>query len=137
MKIIKTIPTLPVHNIDNATKFYKTKYGFTCEYKDIGFSKLRRDEVEIHLWSSCDKSWKWRSIFLFLKPIWTGAETFIAGTHSCRIEVIGIDELYNEMLKNGVLYNSETVIEKTDWGTREFPTLDLHRNLLIFYERLV
>ncbi len=137
MKIIKAIPALPVHDIDTATEFYTSKFGFSCKYKDKGFSKLQRDEVEIHLWASCDKSWKWRSLLLFLKPIWSGAETFIAGTHSCRIESIGINELYSELSKNGVLYSPKTVIENTDWGTREFPTLDLHRNLLTFYERLV
>jgi hypothetical protein len=100
------------------------------------FAKLLRDEVEIHLWASCDKSWKWRSILLFVRPIWSGAETFIAGTHSCRVQVVEIDKLYSELSKNGILYNTKTVIEKTDWGTREFPTLDLHGNLLTFFERI-
>lgn len=136
MKMIKTIPALPVHNIDMATKFYETKFGFACKYKNNGFSKLLRDEVEIHLWASGDKSWKWRSILLFVRPIWSGAETFIAGTHSCRVQVVEIDELYSELKKNEVLYNSKTVIEKTDWGTREFPTLDLHGNRLTFFERI-
>ena len=132
--MIKTIPALPVHNIDNATKFYDVKLGFICQYKDNGFAKLIRDEVEIHLWAACDKSWKWRSIFLFVRPIWSGAESFIAGTHSCRVQVVEIDELYKELKQNGVLYNFQTIVEKTDWGTKEFPTLDLHRNLLTFYE---
>jgi catechol 2,3-dioxygenase-like lactoylglutathione lyase family enzyme len=136
MKIIKTIPALPVHNIDKGTKFYEDKFGFTCRHKDDGFSKLVRDEIEIHLWASCDRNWKWRSIFLFLKPIWSGAETFIAGTHSCRIQVIEIDKFYNEFKKTNVLYNSKTLIEKTNWGTREFPALDLHGNLLTFFERI-
>lgn len=136
MKMIKSIPALPVHNIDKATKFYETKFGFVCQYKNNGFSKLLRDEVEIHLWASCDKSWKWRSILLFLKPIWSGAESFLAGTHSCRVQVVEIDELYSEFRKNGVLYDSKTIIKKTDWGTTEFPTLDLHGNLLTFFERI-
>lgn len=135
MKMIKTIPALPVHNIEKATKFYISKFGFTCQFKNTEFAKLIRDEVEIHLWSSCDNSWRFRSIFLFFRPVWSGAESFLAGTHSCRIEINDIGELYKELKQTGVLYNSKTVVEKTDWGTREFPTLDLHRNLLTFYER--
>ncbi len=136
MKIINTIPALPVLNIDEGTKFYEDKFGFTCRFKKDGFSKLIRDEIEIHLWASCDRTWKSRSIFLFLKPICSGAETFIAGTHSLRIQVIDIDNFYKEFNQAGVLYNSKTVIEKTNWGTREFPTLDLHGNLITFFERI-
>lgn len=33
-------------------------------------------------------------MFMFLKPVMSGAESFIAGTASCRIEVVNIDELY-------------------------------------------
>jgi uncharacterized glyoxalase superfamily protein PhnB len=135
MMLERIIPAFPVHEINKAVEFYETKFDFTCPYKNSGFAKLIRDEIELNLWASCDKSWKWRSILLFLKPIWSGAESFLAGTHSCRIEVIEIDELHKELKQTGVLYDSKTVIEKTDWGTREFPALDLHRNLLTFYER--
>ena len=136
MRAVKTIPAFPVHSIDKATKFYEDKLGFKCFYKNDGFSKLMRDDIEIHLWVSGDKNWKWRSIFLFLRPVCSGAETFIAGTHSCRIEVIEIDKFYEEFSQAGVLYNSKTVIGNTDWGTREFPTLDLHGNLVTFFERI-
>lgn len=136
MKMINTIPALPVHNIEKGVYFYETKLGFTCRHKDEGFAILIRDEVEIHLWAACDKGWKWRSILLFLRPILSGAESFIAGTHSCRVEVKKIDDLFTEYKKQGVLYNPETIVEETPWGTREFPALDLHRNLLTFYERM-
>lgn len=132
----KTIPALPVINIDKAVNFYQGKLGFHCGYKDEGFAKLIRDDVEIHLWAACDNGWKYRSLFLFAKPVSTGAETFLAGTASCRIEVEKIDDLYNEYREQGVLYNPETNVEETPWGTREFPALDLHRNLLTFYEQI-
>lgn len=95
---------------------------------------LRLDEMELHLWASDDKSWKWRSLFLFLKPILSGAESFLAGTHSCRIEVKGIEGLFGELKPREILYKTSTSIEQTEWGTKEFPTLDLHGNLLTFYE---
>ncbi|HEY0826614.1 MAG TPA: bleomycin resistance family protein [Bacilli bacterium] len=136
MKMIKAIPALPVKNIEKAVMFYEIKLGFIVQYKDSGFAKLIRDEVEIHLWAACDKSWKLRSIFMFIKPIFSGAESFLAGTSSCRIEVLKIDNLFAEYKRSGVLYNPTTVVEETAWGTHEFPVLDLHCNLLTFFERI-
>lgn len=135
MKMKKTIPSLPVINIHKAVQFYQNRLNFECRHKEDGFAILVRDEAEIHLWAACDHGWKFRSIFLFIKPVWTGAESFIAGTSGCRIEVRNITDLYDEYKKQGVLYDSGTIIEKTSWGTLEFPALDLHRNLLTFYEQ--
>ena len=66
----------------------------------------------------------------------SGAESFIAGTASCRIEVTGIDELFAEYKASGVLYDTDTKVEKESWGFRDLATLDLERNLLTFYERM-
>ncbi len=136
MKMKKSIPALPVQNIDTAIDFYKTKLGFSVPYHDDGFAKLTYDEVEIHLWNASDETWKDRGASLSKLPICSGAESFLAGTASCRIEVQGIDELFKEYKKQGVIYSSDTVVETQPWGTREFPALDLHRNLLTFYERI-
>ena len=83
-----------------------------------------------------DRSWKNEGLALVADPICSGAESFLAGTASCRIEVQGIDELYEEYKKQGVIYDAETVVEGQPWGDREFPALDLHRNLLTFYEEI-
>ena len=136
MKAIKSIPALPVKNIKSGVEFYVSRYDFNCLYQNEGFAKLLWDEVEIHLWVACDNSWKWRSFLLFLRPIYSGAETFIAGTHSCRIQVTDIHSLFEKLKAKGVLYSSSTVVESTDWGTLEFPTLDLHCNLITFFERI-
>jgi hypothetical protein len=135
-KLISTIPAFPVKLIDKAVDFYETRFGFNCRHKEKYFAILHRGDIELHLWASCDNSWKWSSILLFAKPIWTGAESFLAGTHSCRIQVKGIDELFEELKATNVLHSRKTVIEKTYYGTREFPTLDLHGNLLTFYENI-
>jgi catechol 2,3-dioxygenase-like lactoylglutathione lyase family enzyme len=130
----KSIPALPVVSIEKAIDFYETKMGFTARHREKTFGILVRDAVEIHLWASCDKSWKFRSLVLFLKPVWTGAETFLAGTASCRVEVEGIDELYQEYKAQGILHNEHAVIEEQYWGHRDFPILDLYGNLITFYE---
>lgn len=134
MKMKKTTPALPVKDIKNSCNYYTNKLGFNIRHQEETFAIAVRDEIEIHLWQACDKSWKWRSILLALKPIWTGAETFIAGTASCRIEVQGIEELFQEYKIKGVLHSPDTEVTDQYWGHREFPAVDNYRNLLTFYE---
>jgi hypothetical protein len=135
-KLLKTIPAFPVLKINKAVEFYKDRFSFECRHQEGTFAILVRDEIELHLWASCNFSWKWKSIFLFINPISSGAESFLAGTHSCRIEVSGINELYEELKLKNVLHNERTEIETTYYGTMEFATLDLHGNLLTFYETI-
>lgn len=132
----KTTPALPVQSIKLSCEYYTNRLGFTIRHQEETFAIAVRDEIEIHLWQACDKSWKWRSVFLALKPIWTGAETFIAGTASCRIQVQGVDELFEEYKAKGVLHSPDTKVEEQPWGHKEFPAVDLHRNLLTFYEEV-
>ncbi len=129
-----SVPALPVVSIKKAVDFYQTKMGFNARHQEETFAILVRGNVEIHLWQACDKSWKFRSLVLFLKPIWSGAETFIAGTASCRVEVEGIDELYSEYKAQGVLHGEHSVVEEQYWGHRDLATLDLYGNLITFYE---
>jgi uncharacterized glyoxalase superfamily protein PhnB len=129
-----SIPALPVVSVKTAAEFYQAKMGFYARHLEENFAILNRGNVEIHLWQACDKSWKLRSIGLFFKPIWSGAETFIAGTASCRIEVDGIDELFEEYKANGVLHNKHQIIEEQYWGHRDFATTDLCGNLITFYQ---
>jgi catechol 2,3-dioxygenase-like lactoylglutathione lyase family enzyme len=135
MKLMSTIPALPVRDIEAAVTFYRARLGFDIGYHDSTFAITRRDQVEIHLWAANDESWMSRPT-VASRPVQSGAESFLAGTASCRLEVQGIDELYAEYKEKEVLYNSETAVEEQPWGTREFPALDLERNLLTFYERL-
>jgi hypothetical protein len=63
-----------------------------------------------------------------------GAESLIAGTASCRIEVTDVDALYAELASTDVLHPvSRDGVTTTDFGTREFATLDLDGNLLSFF----
>ena len=69
------------------------------------------------------------------QPVRSGAESFIAGTASCRIAAEGVDELYEEMRESDVLHPaSKDEVENTDFGTREFATLDLDGNLVTFFQ---
>ena len=92
----KTVPALPVQDIETSCKYNTNKLGFNIRHQEEAFAIAVRDEIEIHLWHACDASWKWRSIFLVLHPIRSGTETYIGGTASCRIQVQGVDELFEE-----------------------------------------
>lgn len=133
----KSIPALPVESIEVAIGFYKTELGFSVTYHDEGFAKLVRDEVEIHLREAFDNMWKEKGSSLAAQPICSGAESFLAGTASCRIEIEGIDQLFDECKEQEVIYSPDTVITKQPWGYREFPALDLHGNLLTFHEKVL
>jgi hypothetical protein len=128
-----TIPALPARAVPASTEFYVERLGFTTLHTDGHFSVLQRDDARIHLWEAADTSWRARAD-LAARPVVSGAESFLAGTASCRIEVTGIDELYGEMAAAEVLHGvSGTGPEDTDYGTREFHVLDLDGNLLTFY----
>lgn len=127
---------MPVQDVAKASEFYVQHLGFSVGYSDDGFARLFRDDAELHLWAANDVSWQQRRD-LVGEPVRSGAESFIAGTASCRIEVDDVDELYGEMLRAGVLHSTDRgEAVNTDWGTREFAALDLEGNLLTFFRRL-
>ena len=134
MQLGQTIPALPVRDMTAAVSCYGDRFGFTVKYQDTGFAVLLRDAAEIHLWESSDHSWEQRDSLD--RPVRSGAESFIAGTASCRIAVEGVDELYAELRATDVLHSPSTVVEDTDYGTREFPALDDDGNLISFYTRV-
>ena len=103
MSMSKVVPALPVRDIDTAVEIYVRAFGFTTRYTDPTFARLTRDDVEIHLWAADDDSWNTRSDPAAW-PVCSGAETFLAGTASCRIAVDEIDDLYVEMSRAGVLH---------------------------------
>jgi catechol 2,3-dioxygenase-like lactoylglutathione lyase family enzyme len=132
--LTRTIPALPVRNAETAVGFYRDRLGFEIVHHDEGFAVVRRDDAVLHLWQSGDESWREREGLE--RPVQSGAESFIAGTASCRIRVAGVDELYEEMRGSGVLHGSAAELTSTDFGTREFHTLDLDGNLITFFEEV-
>lgn len=137
MRLGNAIPALPVRSIEAAVDYYVSKFGFACPHQDTGFAIVVRDDTEIHLWESGDEGWRSRATAELLdSPVSSGAETFIAGTASCRVAIDDVDALYAELSAAGVLHPvDEGSPVNTDFGTREFATLDLDGNLLTFYRR--
>ena len=132
MTMLQAIPALPVRDVAKSILFYRDKLGFTIRHSDSGFAIFNRDDVEIHLWQADDQSWKTRSN---QEPVRSGAESFIAGTASCRIQVTGVDDLHDEMQPLGILHPNAQIADQP-WGTREFGVLDPDNNLITFFERV-
>ena len=94
---------------------------------------VARDEAVLHLWEASDETWRERESLD--RPIQSGAESFISGTASCRVRVDGVDELYDELRRSDVLHPvSKDGLSDTDFGTREFATLDPDGNLITFFQ---
>ena len=135
VSLSQTIPALPVRDAAAAVDFYRDRLGFEVLHQDGGFAVMERDEAVLHLWEAGDDSWRGRDSLE--RPVRSGAESFIAGTASCRIVVDGVDELYEELRGRDVLHPvSKESVSDTDFGTREFATLDLDGNLVTFFERV-
>lgn len=131
-KLLQAIPALPVRDQEQGSAFYRDQLGFSVAFRDEGFTKLVRDEVEIHLWVANDERWQNRDGAC---PVVSGAESFIAGTHSCRIGVEAVDDLHRVLQPLGILHPNGQ-LEDMPWGTREFGVLDPDGNLITFFERV-
>ena len=116
-----------------AVAHYRDRFGFDAVHETEDFAVLVRDGARIHLWGATDESWRTRA-GLQERPVRSGAESFLAGTASCRIEVDDVDALFAELEPRGVLHPTvRDGVAATDFGTREFATLDLDGNLLTFF----
>lgn len=135
MPLSRTIPALPVSDVRAAATFYVERLGFEVLHLDDGIAVLRRDDAVLHLWPAADDGWRERASGD--RPVRSGAESFLAGTASCRIEVDDPDSLtalYAELSAARVLHGTDTgQPEDTDFGTTEFHVLDQDGNLISFH----
>ena len=129
----KTIPALPVRDMAVAVAHYRDRFGFNASHVAADFAVLVRDDAVLHLWTASDEEWHLREDWI-ARPVYSGAESFLAGTASCRIEVEDVDALFVELRPRGVVHDaSRGGVRVTDFGSREFATLDLDGNLLTFF----
>jgi catechol 2,3-dioxygenase-like lactoylglutathione lyase family enzyme len=132
-RLFQTIPALPALDVARAVDFYRNRLRFDVLHQEGGFAVLGRDDAVVHLWQANDESWRQRPSLE--RPVCSGAESFLAGTASCRIRVEGVDQLYAECRAADVLHPvSREAVTETNFGTREFATLDADGNLVSFFE---
>jgi hypothetical protein len=119
--------------VEAAVAHYRNRFGFDAPHVAADFAVVARDEAVLHLWAASDDEWRGRED-LAERPICSGAESFLAGTASCRIELGDVDALYEGLKREGVLHDvSQPGVTVTDFGTREFAALDIDGNLLAFF----
>jgi uncharacterized glyoxalase superfamily protein PhnB len=129
----RTVPALPVRDVPAAVAHYRERFGFDAPHATDDFAVMTRDDAVVNLWGASDDSWRARDR-LADRPVRSGAESFLAGTASCRIEVADVDALFEELQAAEVIHPvSKDGVGTTDFGTREFATLDLDGNLLSFF----
>ncbi|CAA9501116.1 MAG: hypothetical protein AVDCRST_MAG13-2259 [uncultured Solirubrobacteraceae bacterium] len=132
--LTRTIPALPVRDVPVASAFYCERLGFEAVHEEAGFAILVRDDAVLHLWGATDEDWRDRAD-LAGRPVRSGAESFLAGTASCRIEAADVDPLWEELDRAGVLHpTARGGVSATEYGTREVHAVDRDGNLLTFFQ---
>ena len=115
----RTIPALPVSDVAAAVSHYEERFGFATLHQDEAFAVIERDDARIHLWLADGGG--------------AGAEAYLAGSASCRIEVDDVDALHEELRERDVLHPAVPHVHDTDFGSREFATVDRDGNLIEFF----
>ena len=111
----RAVPVLASLDLEATQRFYAEKLGFEPLFTYPDYAIAGRDGIQLHFWLTED-------------------EIFPRNT-SCRIDVTGVDALYEEMSAAGVVHPNAPLEDKP-WGIREFAVLDGDGNLIKFGERL-
>jgi hypothetical protein len=104
------IPKLASLDIERSVTFFE-QLGFTRTAVYDTVAMVSRDNVDIHFWLTDDPA----------IPKLTG----------CRVNVDGIDALYDEFRLLDIIHPNDPLGDKP-WGLREFSILDVDGNLLTF-----
>ncbi len=129
-EFVSATPAFPVQDIGRAVTFYADKLGFALVAQGPGFALLSRNSVFLHLWLSNDRRWQERK---GADPIISGAESFLAGTASCRIEVTEIETLHAACRDHDIVHPNGP-LKRADYGAMEFAILDHEGNLITFFQ---
>lgn len=120
-RFLAAVPALPVSDERAAVRFFEQALGLVeLVHEGVGLGILRRDAVELHVWVADGSA--------------PGAERALAGSASCRLEVTGVDELFDHCRALGVVHPQATLRDQP-WGTREFGVTDPDGNLISLYEQ--
>jgi uncharacterized glyoxalase superfamily protein PhnB len=110
VKLLSTLPVIPVTDVAEAIAFYRDRLGFTVEFEQGPYAGVVRDDARLHL---------------------DGVVNAGAGTVTCRVETSGVDDLFAEMDGKGVVDPKEP-IHTMPWGARQFSVLDCCGNRITF-----
>ena len=110
----RAIPVLASLDLEATQRFYAERLGFDPLFAYPDYAISGREGVQIHFWLTDDVA--------------------IPKSTSCRIDVTGIEMLYDEMRAAGVVHPNAPLREQP-WGIKEFGVLDGDGNLIKFGER--
>jgi catechol 2,3-dioxygenase-like lactoylglutathione lyase family enzyme len=113
-RLIAAIPKLASLDIERSLAFMQ-KLGFTRHGNHPDYGIAERDGVQVHFWL-CD-------------------DPRIPNETGCRMEVEGIDTLFQAYSALGVIHPNGSLADQP-WGVREFSILDPDGNLLTFQQPL-
>ncbi len=111
--LIASIPVLNVADVPKAVAFYRDRLGFTPSFEFGPYAGVQLGAIEIHLDG--------------------GEHAFSARPLCCRFHVRGVDDVYEDFYKKGVVMPDER-LETTPFGMRQFSLLDLDGNRITFAE---
>jgi DNA-binding transcriptional MerR regulator len=111
----RALPVLASLDLEATQRFYADKIGFTPVARYPDYAICARDGVQLHFWLTDDAD--------------------IPKETSCRIDVLGIEALYEEMTASGVVHPNGP-LRQQPWGFKEFAVLDSDGNLIKFGERM-
>jgi uncharacterized glyoxalase superfamily protein PhnB len=112
VRILGTVPVVPVTDVGEAIAFYRDTLGFTLAFEQGAYAGVDRGAAHVHL---------------------DGVVNAAAGQVTVRVTVEGVDALYAEIEPKGVVDPAEPLNTKP-WGARQFSVLDCCGNRLTFVE---
>jgi catechol 2,3-dioxygenase-like lactoylglutathione lyase family enzyme len=120
-RFVAAVPVLPVSDERRAVAFFVEALGFAelADAEGRGHGILNRDAVQVHVWVADGSA--------------PGAEAHLAGSASCRLEVVGVDALHERCAALGIVHPNGA-LGLRPWGSREFSILDPDGNLITLYE---
>ena len=114
VRLTGAVPIVPAREVEAATAWYRDHLGFAVHHVEDGYGIVGRDDVYVHFWG----------------PSGTAPEDSM---YMYRVGVSGIDELYAEAKREGIVHPNAPLGEQP-WGSREFAVTDGDGNLLTFFE---
>jgi predicted N-acetyltransferase YhbS/catechol 2,3-dioxygenase-like lactoylglutathione lyase family enzyme len=113
-RFISATPVLASLDIGRSVRFFCEKLGFEEVYAAPGeYGIVRKGPVGIHFWACSDAD--------------------IPKATSCRIQVLGIEELFRKCEALGIVHPN-AALDTKPWGSKEFAILDVDGNLVTFHE---
>ena len=110
----RAIPVLASLDLEATQRFYADRLGFDPLFAYPDYAISGRDAIQVHFLLTDDSD--------------------VPRNTSCRIDVTGIDALYEEMSAAGVVHPNGPLQEQP-WGMKEFAVIDGDGNLIKFSER--